>query len=49
MVRQAYKKNAVAKLTVAVLKEFCLEKGLGGAGKKQDLVERVEGFLEKKG
>lgn len=39
-------KNGLAKFTVAQLKEFCTIKGLGVGGKKGDLVERVEAWVE---
>ncbi|XP_071809143.1 X-ray repair cross-complementing protein 5-like [Asterias amurensis] len=35
----------LAKLTVAVLKEFCTKNGLASAGKKNDLVETVKNFF----
>jgi hypothetical protein len=38
--------NQIKKQTVPTLKSFCKEKGLSCAGKKADLVERVEEFLD---
>ncbi|PWY72920.1 ATP-dependent DNA helicase II subunit 1 [Aspergillus heteromorphus CBS 117.55] len=47
-VRNHYKTNTLSKLTVAVLKSFLTSQGLSNVGKKADLVERVEEFLESK-
>lgn len=38
----------VEQLTVAVLKEFLHSHGRANAGKKADLVERVEQYFEEK-
>lgn len=46
--RMMWEKGTLAKLTVAQLKEWLTRKGEGTAGKKADLVERVEACLESK-
>lgn len=48
-VQSHYSSGSLSKLTVAVLKEFLTEKKLSAAGKKADLVERVEEYLDQKG
>ncbi|PGH29589.1 ATP-dependent DNA helicase II subunit 1 [[Emmonsia] crescens] len=47
-VRLHYEKGALNKLTVAVLKDFLLSQNLSVTGKKADLIEKVEEFLEQK-
>ncbi|OGE57154.1 hypothetical protein PENARI_c002G00481 [Penicillium arizonense] len=47
-VKRASEKGTVSKLTVAVLKEFLNAHGRATAGKKADLVERVEQYFEEK-
>ncbi|OAX79709.1 ATP-dependent DNA helicase II subunit 1 [Emergomyces africanus] len=47
-VTRHYEKGALNKLTVAVLKDFLQSQGLPGTGKKADLIEKVEEFLEQK-
>ncbi|PGH02000.1 ATP-dependent DNA helicase II subunit 1 [Blastomyces parvus] len=47
-VRLHYEKGALNRLTVAVLKDFLQSQHLPTTGKKADLVERVEEFLEHK-
>ncbi|CAI7589637.1 unnamed protein product [Penicillium bialowiezense] len=47
-VKRSFTKGAVSKLTVAVLKEFLHSHGRANAGKKADLVERVEQYFEEK-
>ena len=46
--RKLWEKQRLAQLTVVQLKDFCTVKKLPVAGKKQDLVERVEGYFENK-
>lgn len=46
--RKHFDKNTVAKLTVAVLREWLGAKGQSIVGRKADLVERVEAFFENK-
>ncbi|KAF3277362.1 ATP-dependent DNA helicase II subunit 1 [Orbilia oligospora] len=46
--RAAYDKNTLSKLTVAVLKDWLNSKGMSVAGKKADLVERIEEHFENK-
>lgn len=48
-VQSHYNSGNLSKLTVAVLKEFLTEKKLSAAGKKADLVERVEEYFDRKG
>lgn len=48
-VQSHYSSGSLSKLTVAVLKEFLTEKKLSAAGKKADLVERVEEYFDRKG
>ncbi|KAF5863084.1 ATP-dependent DNA helicase II subunit 1 [Aspergillus alliaceus] len=48
VVRAHYQKGSLAKLTVPVLKDFLSSHGRSAAGKKADLVERVEEFMERK-
>ncbi|PWY91462.1 putative DSB repair complex subunit Ku70 [Aspergillus sclerotioniger CBS 115572] len=45
-VRKHYKKGTLSKLTVAILKDFLTSHGCSTAGKKADLIGRVEEFLE---
>ncbi|EAW12849.1 putative DSB repair complex subunit Ku70 [Aspergillus clavatus NRRL 1] len=47
-VRRLFEKGSLSKLTVATLKEFLTAHGRSAAGKKADLLERVEEFLESK-
>ncbi|GAB1213188.1 ATP-dependent DNA helicase II subunit 1 [Aspergillus terreus] len=47
-VHHHYQKGTVAKLTVALLKEFLTSHGRSAAGKKADLVERVEEYFDRK-
>lgn len=47
-VRRCYEKGTVSKLTVAVLKDFLTARGRSSAGRKADLVDRVEQFFENK-
>jgi ATP-dependent DNA helicase 2 subunit 1 len=42
-------KGQISKQTVAVLKAFLGQRGVGVQGKKAELVERVQGYLEGKG
>ncbi|KAF3936943.1 hypothetical protein ABW19_dt0207695 [Dactylella cylindrospora] len=46
--KAAYDKNGLTKLTVAVLKDWLGSKGMSTAGKKADLVERIEEYFENK-
>ena len=46
--KRAFDRNEVGKMTVAVLKEWLGGKGLGTGGKKAELVDRVEGWFERK-
>ncbi|KAB8199711.1 KU70 like protein [Aspergillus parasiticus SU-1] len=48
VVRAHYQKGSLSKLTVPVLKDFLNAHGRSAAGKKADLVERVEEYLEQK-
>lgn len=47
-IRKLSEKGQVASLTVAQLKDFCASKRIPVAGKKADLVERIEGWVESK-
>ncbi|KAF7128743.1 hypothetical protein CNMCM5793_003594 [Aspergillus hiratsukae] len=47
-VRLHYEKGSLSKLTVAVLKDFLTAHGRSTAGKKADLIERVEEYMESK-
>ncbi|PYH93205.1 ATP-dependent DNA helicase II subunit 1 [Aspergillus ellipticus CBS 707.79] len=47
-VRSHYKKGTLSKLTVVTLKSFLASQGRSNVGKKADLLERVEEFLESK-
>ncbi|EYE93061.1 putative DSB repair complex subunit Ku70 [Aspergillus ruber CBS 135680] len=47
-VRKHYEKGAIAKLTLPILKEFLTNHGRSTAGKKADLIDRVEEYFEKK-
>ena len=42
-------KGQISKLTVAVLKDYLNERGQSTSGKKADLMERVQDYLESKG
>jgi ATP-dependent DNA helicase 2 subunit 1 len=44
--KQALVEGKLAKLTIADLKEVCTSRGISSGGKKQDLVDRVEQWLE---
>ncbi|CRG87183.1 ATP-dependent DNA helicase II subunit 1 [Talaromyces islandicus] len=44
-----YHSGNLSKLTLPVLKEFLTSKSLSTAGKKADLIERVEEYFDKKG
>jgi ATP-dependent DNA helicase 2 subunit 1 len=44
--RSAVANDAIGKFTIPELKEFCQSKGLAVGGKKPDLVERVEQWIE---
>lgn len=46
--RRHFEKGTLAKLTLPVLKDFLTSRGRSAAGKKADLVERVEEFFETK-
>ena len=46
VVKEFYRKGDLAKATVLALREFCKASGLVDAGKKADLVGRVEEFLD---
>ena len=46
--KKAYEKGTVKKLTVAILREWMGGKGIDTRGKKDELVERVEGWFERK-
>lgn len=46
--RKLFDKQKISSLTVAHLKEFCMAKSIPVAGKKADLVERIEGWFESK-
>ncbi|KAF8246426.1 protein Ku70 [Wilcoxina mikolae CBS 423.85] len=48
-VRAAYAKGTLAKCTVAALKEFLQVVGLAAGGKKVELLERCEEYLDTKG
>jgi len=48
-IRALYAKGALAKCTVATLKEFLQGVGLSSSGKKAELVERCEEYLDTKG
>lgn len=47
-IRELWQKGQIGHLTVAQLKEFCVSKKLSTAGKKADIVERIEEWLESK-
>ena len=47
-VKRCYEKGTVSKLTLPILKEFLTSHGRSAAGKKADLVDRVEQFFETK-
>ena len=47
-IRKLWEKGKLASLTVAQLKEFCGSKKISVTGKKADLVERIEEWLESK-
>lgn len=42
-------KGQISKQTVAVLKAFLTQRGQSTAGKKADLIEKVQEYLESKG
>jgi hypothetical protein len=44
--KSAVANQTLGKFTIADLKEFCHLKGLASSGKKQDLVDRIEGYIE---
>jgi ATP-dependent DNA helicase 2 subunit 1 len=46
--RARFEKSTIDKLTLAVLKEFAITKGIDTKGKKGDLVERVQEYFENK-
>lgn len=46
--RKAFERNTVAKMTVVALRDWLAGKGLDTKGKKGELVERVEGWHERK-
>ncbi|KAJ9392017.1 hypothetical protein DTO063F5_776 [Paecilomyces variotii] len=46
--RKAYEKGTISKLTMPILKDFLGAHNLSTAGKKADLVDRVEEFFERK-
>ncbi|KAE8349922.1 ATP-dependent DNA helicase II subunit 1 [Aspergillus coremiiformis] len=48
IVRAHYQKGALSKLTVPVLKDFLTSHGRSAVGKKADLVEHVEEYMERK-
>ncbi|PYH41749.1 putative DSB repair complex subunit Ku70 [Aspergillus saccharolyticus JOP 1030-1] len=45
-VRRHYHNNNLSRLTVNILKDFLASHGRSGVGKKADLIDRVEQFLE---
>lgn len=47
-VRQLWEKGQLGNLTVAQLKEFAAAKRITVAGKKAEIVEKIEGWLETK-
>ncbi|KAJ5113875.1 hypothetical protein N7456_002409 [Penicillium angulare] len=47
-IKKAMEKGTLSKLTVATLKEFLTSHGRAAAGKKADLIERVEQYFEDK-
>lgn len=47
-VRQLWEKGQLGNLTVAQLKEFAAAKRIAVAGKKAEIVEKIEGWLETK-
>ncbi|OAL20797.1 hypothetical protein AYO20_11469 [Fonsecaea nubica] len=47
-IRKLWQKGQLAKLTVAELKDFCATKKIPTGGKKADIVERIEEWLESK-
>ncbi|KAE8154140.1 ATP-dependent DNA helicase II subunit 1 [Aspergillus avenaceus] len=48
VVRAHYQKGSLSKLTVPVIKDFLTAHGRSAAGKKADLVERVEEYFDQK-
>jgi len=46
--RNLWQKQQIAKLTVSQLKDFCAVKSIPITGKKADIVERIEGWFERK-
>ncbi|KAJ5626721.1 hypothetical protein N7528_004148 [Penicillium herquei] len=47
-IKKNMEKGTLSKLTVAILKEFLTSHGRAAAGKKADLIERVEQYFEEK-
>ncbi|KAJ5716473.1 hypothetical protein N7493_008384 [Penicillium malachiteum] len=47
-IKKNMEKGTLSKLTVAILKEFLTSHGRSAAGKKADLIERVEQYFEEK-
>lgn len=47
LVRQLWEQGKLGSLTVAQLKDFASAKGIAVAGKKAEIVEQIEGWLEK--
>lgn len=46
--RNRFRSGTVGKMTVAVLREWCEARTLETSGKKQELVDRVEEYFERK-
>jgi ATP-dependent DNA helicase 2 subunit 1 len=46
--RARFEKGTIEKLTLAVLKEFAIAKGIDTKGKKGDVVEKVQEYFENK-
>lgn len=47
LVRQLWEQGKLGSLTIAQLKDFASAKGIAVAGKKAEIVEQIEGWLEK--
>jgi ATP-dependent DNA helicase 2 subunit 1 len=47
-IRQLWQKGQLGKLTVAELKDFAAAKKIPVTGRKADIVEKIEGWLESK-
>ena len=47
-IRKLWQKGQIASLTVAQLKEFCGVKKIAASGKKADIIELIEEWLESK-